>query len=434
MSATNQKKVNNLKTHEGGRAIPISEQEQLERSVMTCMLWEDSFYESGEDIAKRIHRLAREVGPEATFKLAAKAKVYLHLRHAPMWLVLAWADVATKQEYRSVINRVDDIPELLAMYWKEGKKPIPKQMKIALGDAFRGFDEYQLAKYNRKKEISLRDVMRLTHPKPSDPEQAALWKRLIDGELKTPDTWEVSLSAGQNKNETFTRMLYEGKLGGLALLRNLRNMIEAEVSDELIREGIRGIKNRRLLPFQFFAAAKFAPRFEPELDVAMKACLKDSPILPGKTIFLVDISASMTDKISEKSKISMMDAGCALAALGREVCEVGAVYSFSDELKEVPPRRGFALRDAILNSQRFGCTYLGAALKELPLNKEDRLIVFTDEQSHDKVNPPKCDKAYMVNVASNTNGVGYRDGWTHIDGFSESIIKWIITSEGFQSE
>jgi hypothetical protein len=49
----------------------------------------------------------------------------------------------------------------------------------------------------------------------------------------------------------------------------------------------------------------------------------------------------------------------------------------------------------------------------------DRLLVITDEQSHDNVPAPKG-KGYVINVASNKNGVGYGK-WTHIDGWSESV-------------
>ncbi len=81
--------------------------------------------------------------------------------------------------------------------------------------------------------VRLRDVLFLSHAKPNDAEQAELWKRLIDGQLATPDTWEVALSAAggdaAGKRETWERLLAERKLGALALLRNLRNMYEARV-------------------------------------------------------------------------------------------------------------------------------------------------------------------------------------------------------------
>ncbi len=73
---------------------------------------------------------------------------------------------------------------------------------------------------------------------------------------------------------------------------------------------------------------------------------------------------------------------------------------------KVPPRRGFALRDAIVSSQPHGGTLLGEAVKEID-RKGDRLIVFTDEQSHDTVPAPKG-TGYMVNVASYQHGVRTR--------------------------
>ena len=63
----------------------------------------------------------------------------------------------------------------------------------------------------------------------------------------------------------------------------------------------------------------------------------------------------------------------------------------------------------------------------------DRLIVVTDEQSHDTVADPRAGKAYMVNVASARNGVGY-GRWTHIDGFSEAVLGFIREHERLMEE
>ena len=90
-------------------------------------------------------------------------------------------------------------------------------------------------------------------------------------------------------------------------------------------------------------------------------------------------------------------------------------------------RRGFALRDAIVHSQPHGGTQLGLALNELR-DRGDRLIVITDEQSHDRVPAPKYGRGYVVNVASYRNGVGY-GAWTHIDGWSEAVIEYIRSVE-----
>ena len=62
-----------------------------------------------------------------------------------------------------------------------------------------------------------RDVPFLCHAKPQHEAQAALWKKLVENTLESPDTWEVALSAGKDKRENFERLLHEGKLGGPAL-------------------------------------------------------------------------------------------------------------------------------------------------------------------------------------------------------------------------
>jgi hypothetical protein len=122
------------------------------------------------------------------------------------------------------------------------------------------------------------------------------------------------------------------------------------------------------------------------------------------------------------------DAEYGLAVLIREIAKKAAVYSFSDRVVEVPARRGFALCDAIDASQRHSGTLLGKAVEWLNQGERyDRLIVITDEQAHDGIPLPKG-AGYMINVASYKNGVGYGK-WTHIDGWSESVIEYIRTLE-----
>jgi len=115
------------------------------------------------------------------------------------------------------------------------KKKLSAAIKRGLARTFAKFDEYALAKYDHESAVRLRDVLFLSHPKAENEAQDALWKRLIAGELKTPDTWEVALTAGTDKRETFERLIREGQLGYLALLRN---MIEAGCDLDLVRAAI----------------------------------------------------------------------------------------------------------------------------------------------------------------------------------------------------
>ncbi|HEV3218132.1 MAG TPA: TROVE domain-containing protein [Candidatus Acidoferrales bacterium] len=414
-------------THESAPARRISAENQLRRSVLACLLWENQFYEEGVEMAGRIQELVPKVDAEAVAALAVEAREQMKLRHAPLFLVREMARHATHramvaETLSRVIQRADELAEFVAIYWKDGKSPLSAQVKRGLAKAFSKFDEYQLAKYDRTGAIRLRDVLFLCHAKPRDREQAALWKRLAQNELATPDTWEVALSSGADKRAAWERLLRERKLGALALLRNLRNFREAKVDENLVLDSLRAMKTDRVLPFRFIAAARFAPQWEEPIEKAMLGALAGNEKLAGKTVLLVDVSGSMSDALSGRSEMLRTDAAYGLAVFLREVCEKVRVFTFSNKLVEVPARRGFPLRDAMDASQPHEGTYLGRALAGLT-ESYDRIIVITDEQSHDRVPAPK-ERGYMINVASNKNGVGY-GAWNHIDGWSEAVVEYI---------
>jgi len=433
-------------THEGAKAYNTTAEQDLRRSVMACLLWEDGFYESGEEIAARITKLVSQVPAETVAEIALEARTAMKLRHVPLLLITSMAKLKTHrhvvaQVTEAVVQRADELAEILAIYsrGRTGTKKLnklSKQLQKGLAKAFGKFDEYALAKYNQDNEIKLRDVLFLTHAKPKDRVQKALWKRLIDKQLVTPDTWEVAISAAKgDKTATkaeWTRLLTEGQLGALALLRNLRNMTEAGVDEKLIRKGLLTMKTERVLPFRFISAARIMPKFEAELEQTMLKSLAEVPKLKGKTVIVVDNSGSMYGtKVSKKSDLDRADAASALAILVREVCETVEVISFSDQPKLVPARRGFALKEAIQNATSHSSTMTDSALRLAQLNGYDRIIVITDEQSHQTISAPKTDKAYFINVDSDKNGIGYGK-WTHIDGWSEAVLQYIVAAEAKQ--
>jgi len=420
-----------LRTHEGAPAVQIDAEAQLRRAVLACMLWENQFYEDGVTIAERIAVLVPRVEAAQVAALAIEAREQMKLRHAPLLLVREMARYATHrglvaETLARVIQRADELTEFLAIYWKDGRQPLAAQVKKGLAAAFTRFNAYALAKYDRAGAVKLRDVLFLTHAKPLTAEQALMWRQLIDGSLPVPDTWEVRLSRGEQKREAWESLLRENRLGALALLRNLRNMHTAGVEPALVRFALEAIRVERVLPFRFIAAARHAPQWEPWIEQAMFASLHGQSRLAGRTALLVDVSGSMDAPLSSRSEMVRMDAAAGLAVLLREIAEEVSVFTFSDRLKAVPARRGFALRDAIVHSQPHGGTQLGKALSELREGC-DRLIVITDEQSHDRVPAPRG-RGYVINVASYRNGIGY-GAWTHIDGWSEAIIEYIRSHE-----
>jgi 60 kDa SS-A/Ro ribonucleoprotein len=422
--------------HEGAIAAPMNTEQALRRSVMSCLLFEKEFYEDGEEIAARIIRLANSAPVSVVAELVIEARERGNLRHVPLLLLSVLTKIGKGNKIvadtiERVIQRADELSELLAVHAKVNgvtpktiKKKISAQMKKGLARAFVKFDEYALSKYDRDGVVRLRDTLFLCHAKPKDDEQAALWKRLVTNELTVPDTWEVQLSGGADKEETFERLIREGKLGYLALLRNLRNMAEAGCDPNLVKTAIVARKRRaeRVLPFRYIAAARAAPQFEPAIDQALCEAIGELPILPGKTVVLVDVSGSMEERLSAKSDMTRMDAAAGLGAIWPGDVRM---FTFSEKLVEVPPRRGMTGVDAIVRSQPHGGTYLGNALNILNsrMANYDRIIVVTDEQSHDRV-PDPLGRAYLINVASAQRGVGYGK-WNHIDGFSEGILRYI---------
>jgi 60 kDa SS-A/Ro ribonucleoprotein len=418
------------RTHEGAPAIAtLSAEQQLRRSVLSCLLWEDEFYEDGQSIADRIIANAMRVTPQVLAALAIEAREVFNLRHVPLLLLEVLSRTGKGERLVAdtvarVVQRADEPGELVALHHRLGaKRMLPAQMRKGLARAIAKFDEYELAKYDRDSAVKLRDVLRLVRPTPKDEAQSALWKRVKERTLAMPDTWEVALSGGADKRATFERLLRERKLGYLALLRNLRNMVQAGVDADLVRQAILARKGgaQRVLPFRYVAAARAAPQFEPFLDDALRAAIAELQALPGKTVVLVDVSGSMTSRMSRKADLRRMDAA---AALGAIVPGDLRLFTFSSGLVEVPPRRGMAGVDAIVQSQHHGSTNLGSAVGRINALAHDRLIVVTDEQSHDRVPEPEAKHAYMINVASNRNGVGY-GRWTHIDGFSEGVLRFI---------
>lgn len=445
------------KTHGGAPAVRTSKLESLERSVMACLLWEDTFYEDGISIADRITTGVANASLTEAADIAIAAREQQHLRHVPLLVVREMARRGGQRDSHiigetltRVIQRPDELTEFLAIYWKDNPDaPLSSQVKKGLAGAFDKFDEYQLAKYNRTgKAVTLRDVMFLTHPKPRHG-RGDMYKRLANGELKTPDTWEVALSSRGNTKAEWERLLEEDRLGGLALLRNLRNMQQAGVKDTLVKDALINGNYRRVLPFRFVAAAKSAPRYEYAIDQAFLGTLSQAPKIPGKTVVVIDVSGSMYGgSVSRNSDMDRAHAACALGAVLREVCEDVVVYATAGsdahrrhKTQIVPARRGIGLVDSIYNMcgpLGGGGIFLNQVCEFLAAqeNDVDHMIVITDEQdcagandAPSKAVPLGKVSNYLLNVNTYKNGIGYGPKWTHINGWSESVVKYITQVE-----
>jgi len=428
-----------VRTHEGAPAQMVSGIAELRRAVLSCLLWEDTFYEKGSTLGDRIAALVAKTPADRVAALAIEAREQMHLRHVPLFLVRELARIKgngalVEETLARVIQRPDELTQYLAIYWKgaaggttKRPEPLSAGSKRGLAKAFTKFRPETLAKYDRDGAVVLRDVLRLTHAKPTSVPQGAAWKQVVARTLESPDTWEVALSAGKDKKATFERLLTERKLGALAFLRNLRNMIAANVDPSLIRERFAQPLDK-VLPFRYLAAVRHAPAYAQELSDAMLRAVADETKLSGLTAVLVDVSGSMDEKLSAKSEMRRVEAAAGLAVLMREIAQA-RVFTFSDKLVEVPNHRGLALAEAINQSQLHSSTQLFTSLNAMYAKGQfDRVIVITDEQSTDSGRVPTVPRGYIVNVCTYQNGVDF-GAWVRINGWSDRIVDYIRALE-----
>lgn len=442
----------------GAKAARQNAESLLRRAVLACLLFEDMAYERGDANAENIANLIPQVHPDVVAAIAIEARTQQKLRHVPLFIACEMLKYESHRRHVGdllpvIITRADQITDTVALYWKNGKANLANQLKKGLNAAFHKFDEYQFGKYDRDGAIKLRDVMFLTRPKPANKTIEKLFKKIADRTLDVPDTWEVALSAGKDKKETWERLINEGKLGALALLRNLRNMKEARVESSVIRKALKGARSMMLLPLNFVQAAEYAPEYKKDIEDMMLRMYADLPKLPGRSIFVIDVSGSMNSAVSAKSAIQRWKAAASLAMLALEQCEDVEIYcTGGSNQKHLTaridhPTRGFGLIDQVASYLHRGANslqgngiftrqmldYLKGRLKYTP----DRIMVFSDSQDVDynKALPtPFGRHNYIVDVSAHAHGVNYRGKWTaEISGWSESFLVYIAAFEGVQN-
>lgn len=442
----------------GALAAKQSNVALLRRAVLANLLWEDVAYMDGQSVADEIQRLIPLCPAEDVYHIALEARTMQKLRHTPLFLAVEMCKYPEHKMFvqdllPQIITRADMLTDFLAIYWKDGKKPIANQAKKGLAKAFHNFNEYKLAKYDRDAAIKLRDVMFLCRPKPKNQYEQELFKKVADRTLAVPETWEVLLSTGQDKKESWTKLITEGKIGGLAMLRNIANMRKANVDRRVINEGLEKLKSSMLLPLDFLKANKMNPEFRGQIEDAMLSSYANLPKLKGKTLFIVDVSGSMRASMSTKSGFNRQDAACAMAMLAANQCEdyeivctAGNDYDKIGAHEHIMyPQRGFGIFSQIEDTRNrigYGGIFTRQCLewceKKFKGQKFDRIIVFSDSQDCDydtkKTPKPFGTYNYICDVSAHTKGVNYNGVWSaEISGFSEHFITFIAAMEGIQN-
>lgn len=414
-----------VKNHEGAQAWHMRKELELYTAVVTTTL-SDKFYETGGERLQRIQALVAQVSPQFVAQLAVYAREAMYLRSVPLVLAVELAKVHRGDDLVSrlvarVVQRADEITELLALYQmanaRTGVKKLgklSKQLQKGLAVAFNKFDEYQFSKYNRDADVKLRDALFLVHPRPKDLAQQQLFDNIAANTLETAYTWETELSrAGQviqgdemAKNLAFAQqweaLIDSGKLGYMALLRNLRTMLQRGISDAHLEKvaALLGdpqqVAKSKQFPFRFLAAYRElrhesnlrAPQVMEALEAAIRASVRNMKGFDRDTRVLIasDVSGSMQTPISAKSKVQMYDIGLVLGMLLQSKCARAITGIFGTEFKVV----NMPQTHILANTEKMGhygsqvgwATNGHLVVRHLVKTKTvvDKVMIFTDMQ------------------------------------------------------
>lgn len=419
------KKANAVTNYEGAKAFSLDERTELYSAVVTTSL-SNAFYEKDTDRVKRIQALIAKNDAAFVARLAIYARTKMNLRSIPLVLAVELAKNKTegnvvRKAVKGVVKRADEITELLAYYQAANERTatkklnkLSKQIQHGLSEAFNQFDEYQFAKYNRAGEIKLKDALFLVHPKAVNEAQQILFNKIAKDELTVPYTWEVELSKlGQHKfsNDAEKQMAFRSKweelitsgaLGYMALLRNLRNIIEANVSGDVMKVVCNMLSDReavlksKQLPFRFLAAYREVQGLQSGLvarvlDALETAVAQSAMNIRGfnqntSVLIAFDVSGSMQKAVSAKSKIMLYDIGLMLGMLLQSRCEHVQTGMFGDRWKIINMSRKNILGNVQEFYKREGevgyATNGYLVLKDLIKrgNVVDKVMLFTDCQ------------------------------------------------------
>lgn len=463
----NAKGKNTITNLAGGKSYRINDQKnELVMQVMTSFMEEPKYYRDNTDELVKSVRNMLDVDAKFVANLAIYTRREMYMRSVTHMMVAELAHHKDGKQYaRKVVNliaeRVDDLTEITAYYLNHFGKPFPNSLKKGISDVILKQNEYTLAKYNRSGQVSLKDLIMLSHPRPETSMQEDLMKKVLDDTLETPITWETQLSAqdGRSKSEKWESLIDTNKLGYMAMLRNLRNIVnncDGEHVDRAL-EVITNpelIKRNKQLPFRYFSAyrelqgccvgsSKVLRAIETALDISVE----NIPRLPGKTLFIADVSGSMNIPISLRSAVTAMDIATLIMAIGNGISDDAVTSVFATDF-EIVNASG---RSVISDKQMFAGTNVGhgtnlsIAFQYILRNKMDfdRIIVLSDMQTcESRSSSSALFDEYRKTINPNTylhsiDLMGYNLGTQFLpekninlmSGWSEKVLRYISTLE-----
>ncbi|HEY3506214.1 MAG TPA: TROVE domain-containing protein [Actinocatenispora sp.] len=462
------------RTYEGGAGYARDTTSELFLLAVSNMVGEDTFYEAAGERDARYRELVHEVAVSDVDWLAGFLRwlrTEANMRSAPVVAALEAAKArldaglagGSRQLVASVLRRADEPGEALAYWTSRYGRSVPKPVKRGIADAVRRlYTERNLLKYDTDSHgFRFGDVVDLVHPSPDPdkPWQGALFAHALDRRhgrdndipaalgmlraraelmalpVEARRDLVTTIARGHAEDDRLTRagMTWEalagwlqgpmdaeawqaviGSMGYMALLRNLRNLDEAGVSDavaagvaeRLVDPG--EVARSRQLPMRFLSAYRAAPslRWAYPLETALGLSLANVPALPGRTLVLVDRSGSMWSPLSSRSDLTRADAAAIFGTALASRCASADLVQFGTSSAPVRLGAGESVLRVLERFGGLGGTNTAAAVAE-HYRQHDRVVIVTDEQAtygNPTERVPATVPVYTWNVA------GYRYG------------------------
>ena len=332
MSKFNKKIEKAAKTtsYEGGEVYVKNPAEDWINFLMSSYL-EDQFYESASDQMNRYMDLTREVAEKYGWEFVAKAAFFSRQELGMRSISEFTAAILNGQKFdnkraffRNYFKRPDGVAEVFSLLDNFLGSKRSHALVRGAGDYLSSLGDYQIGKYKMNgKEYNMYDLINITHA------HSTAIDKYKAGTLETPDTWEVNISGAVDQVERdyhWRKMVEEGRLGYLALIRNLRNITKAEGIDQkwvdkyLIPQltNSAAIKKSMVFPYQIYCAYKNIgirnTSINAALDKAFKISCGNMPQMDGDTVVILDVSGSMESKLSNNSSLTLKEVGAVYAA------------------------------------------------------------------------------------------------------------------------
>lgn len=457
----------------GGKAYSRDFEMEVATVVLNSMINGDSYYESEKARLARIEAMI--VGNPEKAEFLAKAMVYTrntgNLRSVAHYMgALLTENVKgvpfMKAALAKTMVRPDDATEMVAL-WNDRNsgKMVPNALRKAIKVSLENrWDAYQLRKYFGNGSVKVSNLINIAHPKPSNDEKRDMFKQALEGRLPAIMTAQTvnAGTKGESRADAYDTMLREGKLGYMAALKNIRNILEAGATDETVNllcnllVNKRAVAKSRVLPFRFVQAYLTvddmsmdrlrAKRVLAAIDKGFELSAKNVPIVSeGESVaILLDESGSMGSKGSAGNGMSYFGLGKTLMASMLTGLDKGSTlgYLWADTAREVSIDGSPMEFWKRTHTQGYG-TDVYAAIQHLVKTKTkvDKLVIITDMQMYSvrgygrefkdmvkeyrKINPKV--KVLFWNVA------GYRGGTPmkldhdilEVAGFSDKMLEVI---------